>query len=87
MRMGARESRARANGHTSRETQYQPMPSAALDWMNEDLRHAPATGSTSATLPLPLSLNGNSTWLGLWTGTAKVSMQWSFREVAAAPPG
>lgn len=69
------------NNHTSREKQYQPMPTAAVDWMTEVLRHAPAEGSREATLPLPLSLNGNSTWLGLWTGTAKISMQWSFREV------
>lgn len=72
------------NGHTSRTNEPQPMPTAAIEWMNEVLRHAAPTGSASTTLPLPLSLNGNSTWLGLWTGTVRVSMQWSFKEVPAA---
>jgi hypothetical protein len=68
-------------GRTSHTPEPQPMPGAAIDWMNDVLRHAPALGSASTTLPLPMSLNGNSTWLGLWTGTAKVSIQWSFKEV------
>jgi len=70
--------------HTSRATEPQPMPTAALEWITDTLRHAPASGKASATLPLPLSLNGNSTWLGLWTGTAKVSLEWSFTPVS--PP-
>jgi len=55
--------------------------------VNDVLRQAPASGNASATLPLPMSLNGNSTWLGLWQGTAKVTLQWSFSEVTpqAAP--
>lgn len=72
--------------HTSRATEPQPMPTAALEWITDTLRHAPASGKASATLPLPLSLNGNSTWLGLWTGTAKVSLEWSFPPVAPSPP-
>lgn len=69
--------------HTSRATEPQPMPTAALEWITETLRHAPASGKASATLPLPLSLNGNSTWLGLWTGSAKVTLEWSFLPVPA----
>lgn len=75
--------------HTSRATEPQPMPTAALEWITETLRHAPASGTASTTLPLPLSLNGNSTWLGLWTGTAKVRLEWSFTPVSqpvASPP-
>lgn len=72
--------------HTSRATEPQPMPTAALEWITETLRHAPLSGRASATLPLPLSLNGNSTWLGLWKGTAKVTLEWSFEAVPANPP-
>ncbi|WP_293373278.1 hypothetical protein [Nevskia sp.] len=71
--------------HTSRATEPQPMPTAALEWITETLRHAPASGKASATLPLPLSLNGNSTWLGLWTGSVKVTLDWSFLPVPSAP--
>lgn len=81
------------SGHTSRTQESQPMPPPALDWMNMILRHAPTRGNVlSPDLPLPLSLNGNSTWLGLWTGSAKVRLQWSFEAVpsnaarAAASP-
>ncbi|MDH4458211.1 MAG: hypothetical protein QE272_05880 [Nevskia sp.] len=69
--------------HTSRATEPQPMPTAALEWITETLRHAPASGKASTTLRLPLSLNGNSTWLGLWSGTAKVSVEWSFTPVSS----
>jgi hypothetical protein len=69
--------------HTSHAEEPQPLVGAALDWVNEVLRQAPESGSASATLPLPKSLNGNSTWLGLWQGTAKVTLTWSFGEVAA----
>lgn len=72
------------NNHTSREQQPQPLVMAAVDWMGHVLRHAPASGKASAALPLALPLNQNATWLGLWTGTANVTMEWSFREVAAS---
>lgn len=71
--------------HTSRATEPQPMPTAALEWITETLRHAPLSGRASTTLPLPLSLNGNSTWLGLWKGTAKVTLEWSFSELPPPP--
>lgn len=73
------------NNHTSREQQPQPMPTAVLDWMTETLRNAPIKGTASATLPLPLALNGNQTVLGLFTGTAKATMTWSFDVVSSAP--
>ena len=69
--------------HTSHKQEPQPLIGAALNWVNDTLRHAPESGTVSATLPLPMSLNGNSTWLGLWQGTAKVSLQWTF---ASVPP-
>lgn len=74
------------NGHTSREQQPQPLVTAAIDWMNVHLRHATSDGKASVSLPLALPLNQNATWLGLWTGTAKVDMEWTFREVPASAP-
>jgi hypothetical protein len=71
-------------GHTSHAEEPQPLVGAALDWVNETLRQAPESGNASATLPLPMSLNGNSTWLGLWQGTARVTLQWSFAKVPPA---
>ncbi|MGQ0699626.1 MAG: hypothetical protein ACT4PZ_15460 [Panacagrimonas sp.] len=73
------------NDHTSREQQPQPVLTAVIDWMGHTLRHAPAGGEASATLPLALPLNQNATWLGLWTGSAHVHMRWSFKEVPATP--
>lgn len=73
------------NNHTSREEQPQPMPTDVLDWMTDVLRHAKSEGTLSTTMPLVLPLNANATWLGLWTGNAKVTMQWSFREVPLTP--
>lgn len=72
------------NNHTAREKQPQPVLTAVIDWMGHVLRHAPASGRTSAALPLALPFNQNATWLGLWTGTANVTMEWSFREVPSA---
>lgn len=70
-------------GHTSRREEPQPLIGAVLDWAQAILRHSPPRGRASADLPLPLSLNGNSTWLGQWTGTAKATLEWSFEEVPA----
>jgi hypothetical protein len=70
-------------GHTERKTESQPMPPAVLDWMTATLRHAEPSGTVEATLPLYMSLNGNSTWLGIWKGEARVTMDWSFDEVPA----
>jgi hypothetical protein len=72
------------NDHTSRTEQPQPMMTAVLDWVNETLRHAPTRGTATVSLPLPLALNGNQTVLGLFTGTAKVQMTWSFEPVGSA---
>ena len=71
-------------GHTSHTPEPQPVPGAAVEWVAALLRHAPVRGKASATVPLTLSLNGNSTWLGLWTGSAKVDVEWNFTEVAPA---
>ena len=73
------------NGHTSRTPEPQPIPGAVMEWMDRTLRHAASSGKASAVLPLTLSLNGNSTWLGLWVGKAKVDMEWSFDVVPPTP--
>jgi hypothetical protein len=70
--------------HTSRREEPQPLVGAALNWVNDTLRQAQESGSATATLPLPMSLNGNSTWLGVWEGSAKVTLQWSFSDASAA---
>lgn len=60
-----------------------PAPEPLQGWMNSLLRHAPLSGTASASLPLNLPLDGNSTVLGDFTGAAQVSMKWSFTELAA----
>lgn len=75
-------------GHTSKTTEPQPMPPAAVDWLTAVLRQAAPTGTEKSVQPLYLSLNGNSTWLGLWKGEAQVELQWRFvpaKARAAAP--
>lgn len=72
-------------GHTSQRNEPQPLIGAVLDWAHAQLRHAATRGQASTTLPLPLSLNGNSTWLGQWTGTAKATVEWSFDEIPPSP--
>ncbi|MES2682010.1 MAG: hypothetical protein V4650_00685 [Pseudomonadota bacterium] len=73
------------NGHTSREEQSQIFPTEVLDWIGIYLSQAPVFGALETTLPITLPLNGNATSLGRWTGTAKLKMRWSFRDVSAAP--
>ena len=73
------------SGHTSRTTESQPMPTAALEWITATLRQAPERGSASTTVPLTLPLNANSTWLGLFAGTAKVTLSWSFSPLPVPP--
>lgn len=76
-------------GEVSRSTETQPMPSAVLDWVTAQLKHAPVKGHAAATVPLPLPLNGVSVGLGSATGTADVELTWHFlpaEDGAAAQP-
>lgn len=73
-------------GHTSRKDEPQPLITVVVDWMGHQLRHAKTSGTVSEVLPMVLPLNQNATWLGLWTGTAKTTMEWSFEEVRAPAP-
>lgn len=72
--------------HTSRKDEPQPLIMAAVDWMGHQLRHTKLEGKVSEDLPLVLPLNQNATWLGLWTGTAKTTMEWSFKDVSVTTP-
>lgn len=60
-----------------------PIPAPLQGWVNETLRHNALSGSTSATLPLNMPLDGNSTVLGNFTGDAKVTVKWAWVPVAA----
>lgn len=53
-------------------------------WANALLRETTMDGKASATLPMTLPLDGNSTVLGNFTGLAKVSLQWSWSPVPAS---
>lgn len=76
-------------GEVSRRTESQPMPSAVLSWVTAQLKHAPAQGHLTASVPLPLPLNGVSVGLGTAAGTAEVELTWHFvpaEDGAAAQP-
>ena len=71
-------------GRTQKTTESQPMPGAVMEWVDATLRQAPLSGKASADLPLSISLNGVSIWLGLWSGTAKTTLEWRLVPVPAA---
>jgi hypothetical protein len=71
-------------GGTSSREQEVPLLPPLQGWANEILRNAPVKGSSTASLPLTLPLDGDSSVLGSWDGRATVSIQWSLDEMA--PP-
>ena len=73
------------NGHTSHTEEPQPIVPEVADWLGETLAYGPISGKIVKDIPIHLSLNGNSTWLGLWDGIAKTTVEWSFDEVPPAP--
>lgn len=56
-----------------------PPPYEVMRWADDLLHKARETGAQSATLRLTQSLDGNSSVLGLFDGTAKVSLVWAFK--------
>lgn len=62
------------------QTQDVDLPIAAplQGWINQVLRVAPLSGTASATLPLTLPLDGNSTVLGDFTGAGKATLKWAW---------
>lgn len=66
-------------GRTERVEREFPPPYQVMRWADDQLKQAHSSGSRSATLPLTAALDGNDAALGSFTGTAKVSMEWSFR--------
>lgn len=71
-------------GRTQKTTESQPMPGAVMEWVDATLRQAAPSGKASADLPISLSLNGISIWLGVWSGTAKTTLEWRLVPVPAA---
>lgn len=65
-------------GKTSDTEGDLPVPPAVLEWVNATLRKAPLSGKADTTVPLTLPLDGNSTVLGAFEGSAKVHLEWSF---------
>lgn len=59
-----------------------PVPPSVIEWATETLRLAPLSGKAEATVPLTMPLDGNSTVLGGFEGSAKVTMTWSFNPPA-----
>lgn len=66
-------------GRTERVERELPPPYQVMRWADDQLKQARSSGSRSATLPLTAALDGNDAALGSFTGTAKVSLEWSLR--------
>lgn len=62
------------------------VPSAALEWVGQTLRKTTLSGKAEATVPLTMPLDGNSTVLGAFEGSAKVTLEWSFLPPAGGVP-
>lgn len=56
-----------------------PSPPGLQDWVNSVVRTAPPSGESSATLPLTMPLDGNSTVLGDFTGQMQVKLDWAWK--------
>lgn len=66
-------------GRTEREERELPAPYEVQVWIDKALKQARSSGKSSASLPITAALDGNDAALGDFTGTAKVSLEWSFR--------
>jgi hypothetical protein len=55
-----------------------PVPPVVIEWVSATLRKAALSGKADTTLPLTMPLDGNSTVLGAFEGSAKVHLEWSF---------
>lgn len=61
-----------------REDRFLPLHEV-MEWVNGLLRKGPPQGRHEAELLITLPLDGNSTVLGTFQGTAKVSVEWALR--------
>jgi hypothetical protein len=68
------------SGNSEQRQADLPLPSEVMRWLAEQLDHTPPLLKRSATLHLNRPLDGNATVLGLFDGTAKVDLSWSFTE-------
>lgn len=66
-------------GRTERQERELPPPYQVMRWADDQLKQARSSGKQAATLQLTAALDGNDAALGSFTGTAKVTLEWSFR--------
>ncbi|MDN5862936.1 MAG: hypothetical protein L0H19_05750 [Salinisphaera sp.] len=76
----------RGDAEPQHSTETQPMPSAVLSWVTAQLKHAPASGTITGSVPLILQLNGISTRLGKLQGQAQVKLTWRFLPAGSSAP-
>lgn len=67
-----------AGGDERREIEMSP-PSEVASWVNDLLLKTTASGSRQQDIRITLPLDGNSTVLGSFDGTAKVSFSWELK--------
>jgi len=73
--------RTTGRGNDRREVDLPP-PYEVMRWVDDLLHKAADTGKQQAKLHLVQPLDGNSSVLGLFDGTANVSLSWSFKPPA-----
>jgi len=75
------------NGQVEREMRDLPPPPIVLDWTGALMRQNKESGHENVVLDMTLPLDGNSTFLGDFTGKLKLDMTWSFKPASlpAAP--
>lgn len=67
-------------GASERRDADLPLPSEVMNWLSEQLGRGTPQIKRSATLHLDRPLDGNATVLGLFDGSARVQLEWSFAE-------
>ena len=66
-------------GRSERQERELPPPYEVLRWVDQTLKQVRSVGKRSDTLPITAALDANDAALGNFTGTAQVSLEWSFR--------
>ncbi len=66
-------------GRTERKDADLPPVYEVMSWADGALKQARSTGKLSATLPIGAALDGRDAVLGNFAGTAKATLEWSFR--------
>lgn len=66
-------------GRTENKQMELPAPYQVLRWLDDSLKQSRSSGKLETTLPLTAALDGKDAALGSFTGSAKLSLEWSFR--------